>query len=88
MLLFKRHAISHTYAKSESFQNKTGGTLCPGIQVKSADITASGTSLLKAMEMREEEGGRISRIKNVMFYLQTFFVKVYLSELGLGQDIA
>lgn len=36
----------------------------------------------------EEEGGRISRIKNVMFYLQTFFVKVYLSELGLGQDIA
>lgn len=59
--------------------------MCPGIQVKSADITDSGTSLLQATEMREEEGRRISRIKNCDV-LQTN--KVYRSELGSGQDIA
>lgn len=36
----------------------------------------------------DEEGGRATRIKNVCLTYTHFLVRVYLSELGFGQDIA
>lgn len=59
-------------------QTKLEALCVPGIWVKSPDITELGTSLLQAVEMREEGGGKGSRIKNCAVLLTRIFVCLFV----------